>query len=82
MRKKDPAGYATGMKTLRDRIEATYGVRPDAQMSDAPVPAPAPKPAAPAVSGRITPEAFNAKWATLKPGQKLVGPDGVEYTKK
>lgn len=80
MQKKDPAGYAAGMKALRDRIEATYGVRPDAQMSDAP--APAPKPAAPAVSGGITPEAFNAKWATLKPGQKLVGPDGVEYTKK
>jgi hypothetical protein len=44
IQKKDPAGYAAGMKALRDRIEATYGVRPNAQMSDAP--APAPKPAA------------------------------------
>jgi hypothetical protein len=37
-------------------------------------------PAAP--TARITPEAFNAQWATLKPDQQLVGPDGVTYTKK
>jgi hypothetical protein len=37
---------------------------------------------APAPAARITPEAFNAQWATLTPGQKLVGPDGVTYTKK
>jgi hypothetical protein len=35
-----------------------------------------------APAGRITPEAFQAKWATLKPNQTLVGPDGVTYTKK
>ena len=40
-------------------------------------------PAAPAApAARITPEAFSAQWATLKPGQKLAGPDGVTYTKK
>ena len=47
---------------------------------DNPEAAPAPVPAP--VAGAITPEAFKAKWATLKPGQKLVGPDGKEYTKQ
>ena len=42
----------------------------------------APAPAAAAPAARITPEAFSAKWATLKPTQTLVGPDGVTYTKK
>ena len=37
---------------------------------------------APAAAPRITPADFSAKWATLRPGQKLVGPDGVEYIKK
>ena len=32
--------------------------------------------------GPITPEEFNTKWATLKKGETLVGPDGVTYTKK
>jgi hypothetical protein len=40
-------------------------------------------PAAPAAAGSpITPAQFAAKWATLQPGQKLVGPDGKEYTKQ
>ena len=30
----------------------------------------------------ITPDEFNAQWAKLKPGQKLVAPDGKTYTKK
>ena len=30
----------------------------------------------------ITQEQFNTKWATLKPGQTLKGPDGKTYTKK
>ena len=30
----------------------------------------------------ISPEEFNKKWATLRPGQTLVGPDGVTYTKQ
>ena len=47
---------------------------PDAAPTSTPAPAP--------VAGPITPEAFKAKWATLKPGQKLVGPDGKEYTKQ
>jgi hypothetical protein len=37
---------------------------------------------APAAASKITPADFSAKWATLRPGQKLVGPDGVEYIKK
>jgi hypothetical protein len=41
----------------------------------APVSAPAP------TAGPISAEDFNAKWAKLKPGQKLVGPDGKTYTK-
>jgi len=85
-RLKDPNGYAAGVKALRDRIEASYGVRPDAQVADVGTPssastANAPAPAAP-TAGRITPEAFNAQWAKLKPNQRLVGPDGVTYTKK
>jgi len=31
---------------------------------------------------KITTAEFNAKWASLKSGEKLVGPDGVTYTKK
>jgi hypothetical protein len=36
----------------------------------------------PAQPAKITQDEFNAKWAKLKPGQKLVGPDGKTYTKK
>lgn len=32
--------------------------------------------------GAISPEEFNSKWSTLKPGETLVGPDGKTYTKK
>jgi hypothetical protein len=42
--------------------------------------APAAAPAA--ATGAMTPTAFNEKWATLKKGQSLVGPDGVTYTKQ
>ena len=59
MRKKDPAGYEVGMKALRDRVEAKYGVRPDAQISDAP--APTPKPAAPAQAASNTPPVSKLK---------------------
>ncbi len=31
---------------------------------------------------QITPEEFNAKWSTLKSGDKIVGPDGKTYIKK
>jgi hypothetical protein len=39
---------------------------------------------APAAPATLSPaeQAFNAKWATLTSGQKLIGPDGKEYTKK
>jgi hypothetical protein len=36
----------------------------------------------PAQPAKITQDEFNVKWAKLKPGQKLVGPDGKTYTKK
>jgi len=35
-----------------------------------------------AAGAKITPEKFDTKWATLKKGESLVGPDGVTYTKK
>lgn len=41
----------------------------------------APAAAAPARAAPLTGAEFDAKWPTLKPGQKLVGPDGKEYTK-
>lgn len=36
----------------------------------------------PKAAGSLTQEEFNKKWNTLKPGESLVGPNGVEYTKK
>lgn len=33
-------------------------------------------------TGGVTPEAFSAKWATLKSGESLVGPDGKVYIKQ
>ena len=43
-----------------------------------------PKNASPAAKGASpsAPDDFNARWATLKSGQSLVGPDGKTYTKK
>jgi hypothetical protein len=79
MRKKNPTEYAAGMASLKGQVKNEFGVAPTV-MSGGNAPAPA-APAAPA-AGRITPEAFNAQWAKLKPNQKLVGPDGVTYTKK
>jgi hypothetical protein len=83
-RNTDPAAYQAGIKALKEEIRKEFGVAPTEKAAgeDDAVPA-APAPAAPApAAGPITPEAFQAKWAKLKPGQKLVGPDGVEYTKK
>lgn len=77
----DPAKYKARAEEIRNEIKAEFGILPTNSVT-VPAAAPAaPAPAAPA-AGRITPEAFNAQWATLKPGQKLVGPDGVTYTKK
>jgi hypothetical protein len=87
MRKKDPVAYKAGVKALKQEIEREFGVTPTVKAvgEDTPTAATAPA-AAPATSaptaGRITPAAFQAKWATLKPNQTLVGPDGVTYTKK
>jgi hypothetical protein len=36
----------------------------------------------PSNNGAISQEDFDKKWATLKPGEVLVGPDGKQYTKK
>lgn len=33
-------------------------------------------------SSMITPDEFNSKWASLKSGESLVGPDGKTYTKR
>jgi hypothetical protein len=50
-------------------------------VTPAPAP-PAPAPAKPVAQKLPTPEQFNAKWATLKPGQSMLGPDGQTHTKK
>jgi hypothetical protein len=72
--KSDTAKYNARAEEIRKQVETEFGIRPTADV-------PAPTAQAPA-AGSITPEAFQAKWATLKPGQKLVGPDGKTYTKK
>jgi hypothetical protein len=79
MRKKNPDEYAAGMAKLKNQVKNEFGISPTV-MSGGNTPAPAP--AAAPTAGRITPEAFNAQWAKLKPNQRLVGPDGVTYTKK
>jgi hypothetical protein len=45
-------------------------------------PPPPAKGGAPKAGATITPAAFAEKWATLKKGQTLVGPDGLTYTKQ
>ena len=61
-------------------LEAAAGIPTSSPVASG-IAAPAPAPA-PAAAPRITPADFSAKWSALRPGQKLVGPDGVEYTKK
>ena len=58
-------------------LETTAGIPASAPVASG-IAASGPAPAAP----RITPADFSAKWSALRPGQKLVGPDGVEYIKK
>jgi len=53
---------------------------PAAATSLAPAPAPAKPPAAPPQK-LPTPAQFDAKWATMKPGETTIGPDGKPYTK-
>jgi len=67
-------GDTTGMKTAKDRMytEIQNRQKPAAKPATAPTPTTAPTPAGD----------FDAKWAKLKSGQSLVGPDGKTYTKK
>jgi hypothetical protein len=84
LRTKDPEKYKAGIKALKKEIEREFGVIPtvEAPGENAPVtPTPIPRDTPAPAAGPITPEAFQAKWAKLKPGQKLVGPDGKTYTK-
>lgn len=79
LRRTDPAAYEQRVEQVREEIKKEFGIRPDmtaprAQVKPTPVEEPTPK-------GGITPAEFDKQWATLKPGQKLVGPDGVTYTK-
>ena len=53
---------------------------PTAATPAAPTPAPARQPAA-APQKLPTPAQFDAKWATLQPGETTTGPDGKPYTK-
>ena len=53
---------------------------PTTAASAAPTPAPA-KPAAAPPQKLPTPAQFDAKWATMKPGETTIGPDGKPYTK-
>jgi hypothetical protein len=81
---KDNARRIEAQKTLDDAREALRTLKAAAGIDDSSpvasgIVAAAP---APAAASRITPADFSAKWATLRPGQKLVGPDGVEYIKK
>lgn len=85
LRKSDPIAYQAGVDKLKKQVETEFGIKPtltDYDANTAPAPARTPAAAPAPTAGRITPEAFNAQWSKLKPGQKLVGPDGVEYTKK
>jgi hypothetical protein len=62
------------------RLPAEEGAPPAPVVTPAP-PAPA-KPAAAPPQKLPTPAQFNAKWATLKSGQSMIGPDGQTHTKK
>lgn len=76
------SGNQQRIKTLQEAITA----RETALAKNLPeVPGATPRPAPagqPAPAARITPEEFSKQWAALKPGQTLVGPDGVTYTKQ
>jgi hypothetical protein len=68
---------------IKNEARAYYGLPPEAPPA-APkaAPAAAKAAAAPAAAKPISAADFKTKWATLKSGQKLVGPDGIEYIKK
>ena len=78
---KDPSRIAA-QKELNDAKERLRVVTAAAGIGDSSPVASGIAAPAPAAASKITPADFSAKWATLRPGQKLVGPDGVEYIKK
>jgi hypothetical protein len=61
-------------KVAEDKARAEFTKAPEAATTAPATAAAAAKP--------MSADDFKAKWATLKSGQKLVGPDGVEYIKK
>jgi hypothetical protein len=73
---RDKSNWSDEMKMVADAYRARaeeakaqgYGVKKEEEKKDEPK--------------KITPAEFNAQWANLKSGQKLVGPDGKTYTKK
>jgi hypothetical protein len=80
---KDNAKRIEAQKTLDDAREALKTLKAAAGIDDSsPVASGIASAPAPAAASKITPADFSAKWSTLRPGQKLVGPDGVEYIKK
>jgi hypothetical protein len=67
-------------KKYLDDLEAEYLKK--AGQPIVPRPGAGAAPSRPGAGGPITPEAFNAQWARLRPGESLVGPDGKTYTKR
>jgi hypothetical protein len=83
-RKKDKTGMdARRAEILAEEQKGTPAPYEIPQPPPPPAKGGAPKGGAPkAAAGPITPAAFAEKWATLKQGQTLVGPDGLTYTKQ
>ena len=82
-----PGDNRTRMMKELSIQKATYGMQAAEQRGEAPE-ADAPKantpkaPAAPKAEQKNAGADFNSKWATLKSGETLTGPDGKTYTKK
>lgn len=69
--------WSPAMRQVDDVYRQKYAEAAAAGFKDGKTKAPS-KPKAQTIST----EAFNTKWATLKSGESLVGPDGKTYTKK
>jgi len=76
---KTPEEKAAVLRKAADDARAEYSPVPAVTPSRPGAGAASPRPGA---GGPITPEAFNAQWAKLKKGERLVGPDGKTYTKQ
>ena len=77
-----PGDNRTRMMQELSIQKAAYGVQAEQQRGEAPK-ADTPKaPAAPKAEQKNAGADFNSKWATLKSGETLTGPDGKTYTKK